>query len=406
MIPKMLEVASRVIGQRHYDVQIMGGIVLHEGNVAEMKTGEGKTQTAILPLYLNALQGKGAHLVTVNDYLAQLHAGWMGEIYDFLGLTTGCIINDQSFVYEKGFDNGMHEDKRMTTLRPSTRKEAYGADVTYGTNNEFGFDYLRDNMVNEVDLVRQRELNFAIVDEVDSILIDEARTPLIISAPAAENPENYLRFAKLAATLRPEHYILDEKRKSVALTDDGWRTRFVDQNRVDLVHDREVQLTLTHQVNFIYHVVTQIIKPELVVCTVRDVCPIGFLARTRTKRRHTLVLVHSVVKAFFIDKRLIVDNTPCRESQKVINLAHPASMQLCKIIIDRHQVCALALKRVEIQWQNRCLSLSFSRFHLGHVSLMENNTPHDLHVIVTLADHAACHFEHFGNHPETAAKTE
>lgn len=215
------EVASRVIGQRHYDVQIMGGIVLHEGNVAEMKTGEGKTQTAILPLYLNALQGKGAHLVTVNDYLAQLHAGWMGEIYDFLGLTTGCIINDQSFVYEKGFDNGMHEDKRMTTLRPSTRKEAYGADVTYGTNNEFGFDYLRDNMVNEVDLVRQRELNFAIVDEVDSILIDEARTPLIISAPAAENPENYLRFAKLAATLRPEHYILDEKRKSVALTDDG-----------------------------------------------------------------------------------------------------------------------------------------------------------------------------------------
>lgn len=215
------EVADRVIGQRHYDVQLMGGIVLHEGNVAEMKTGEGKTQTAILPLYLNALQGKGAHLVTVNDYLAQLHAGWMGEIYDFLGLTTGCIINDRSFVYEKGYDNQMHEDKRMTTLRPSTRKEAYAADITYGTNNEFGFDYLRDNMVNDVDLLRQRELNFAIVDEVDSILIDEARTPLIISAPAAENPDNYIKFAKLAATLQPDHYILDEKRRSVALTDEG-----------------------------------------------------------------------------------------------------------------------------------------------------------------------------------------
>lgn len=215
------EVADRVIGQRHYDVQLMGGIVLHEGNVAEMKTGEGKTQTAILPLYLNALQGKGAHLVTVNDYLAQLHAGWMGEIYDFLGLTTGCIINERSFVYEKGYDNQMHEDKRMTTLRPSTRKEAYAADITYGTNNEFGFDYLRDNMVNDVDLLRQRELNFAIVDEVDSILIDEARTPLIISAPAAENPDNYIKFAKLAATLQPDHYILDEKRRSVALTDEG-----------------------------------------------------------------------------------------------------------------------------------------------------------------------------------------
>ncbi len=215
------EAADRVIGQRHYDVQLLGGIVLHEGSVAEMKTGEGKTLVATAPLYLNALSGKGAHLVTVNDYLAQLHAGWMGQIYDFLGLSTGCIINEESFVYEKGFDNERHSDKRMCTLKPSTRKEAYAADITYGTNNEFGFDYLRDNMVNEVDLLRQRELNYAIVDEVDSILIDEARTPLIISAPAAENPENYIKFAKLAHTLKPDHYILDEKRKSVALTDEG-----------------------------------------------------------------------------------------------------------------------------------------------------------------------------------------
>ncbi len=215
------EASNRVIKQRHYDVQLMGGIVLHEGSVAEMRTGEGKTLVATAPLYLNALSGKGAHLVTVNDYLAQLHAGWMGEIYDFLGLTTGCIINEQSFIYEKGYSNGLHGDPRMCTLKPCTRKEAYAADITYGTNNEFGFDYLRDNMVNEVDLLRQRELNFAIVDEVDSILIDEARTPLIISAPAAENPDNYIKFAKLAKTLKPEHYILDEKRRSVALTDEG-----------------------------------------------------------------------------------------------------------------------------------------------------------------------------------------
>lgn len=215
------EAADRVIKQRHYDVQLMGGIVLHEGSVAEMKTGEGKTLVATAPLYLNALSGKGAHLVTVNDYLAQLHAGWMGEIYNFLGLSTGCIINEESFVYEKGYDSERHADKRMCTLRPATRKEAYAADITYGTNNEFGFDYLRDNMVNEVDLLRQRELNFAIVDEVDSILIDEARTPLIISAPAMENPDNYIKFSKMARTLKPEHYILDEKRRSVALTDEG-----------------------------------------------------------------------------------------------------------------------------------------------------------------------------------------
>ncbi|XMT17251.1 preprotein translocase subunit SecA [Candidatus Saccharibacteria bacterium oral taxon 488] len=215
------EAAKRVIGERPYDVQLIGGMVLHEGNVAEMKTGEGKTLVATLPTYLNALEGKGVHVVTVNDYLAQRDAGWMGQVYDFLGLTTGVIINEASFVYDKEYDNEHHDDPRMRKLRPVTRKEAYAADITYGTNNEFGFDYLRDNMVNDVDLLRQRELNFAIVDEVDSILIDEARTPLIISAPAAENPDNYYTFAKVASKLVPDDYVLDEKRRSVALTDGG-----------------------------------------------------------------------------------------------------------------------------------------------------------------------------------------
>lgn len=215
------EASTRVLGMRHFDVQLIGGMVLHEGNVAEMMTGEGKTLVATLPLYLNALEGKGVHLVTVNDYLAQRDAGWMGELYDFLGLSTGVIINDASFLYDKDFVNEAHTDPRMQKLRPATRKEAYAADITYGTNNEFGFDYLRDNMVNDEELLRQRELNFAIVDEVDSILIDEARTPLIISAPAGENPDNYYQFARVAANLKPEDYVLDEKRRSVALTDEG-----------------------------------------------------------------------------------------------------------------------------------------------------------------------------------------
>jgi preprotein translocase subunit SecA len=215
------ESSNRVLGMRHFDVQLIGGMALHEGNVAEMKTGEGKTLVATLPTYLNALTEKGVHVVTVNDYLAQRDASWMGELYDFLGMSTGVIVNDASFVYDKDFDNEAHTDPRMRKLRPVTRKEAYAADITYGTNNEFGFDYLRDNMVNEVDLLRQRDLHFAIVDEVDSILIDEARTPLIISAPAAENPESYLQFAKIAAKLTEEDFILDEKRRSVSLTDEG-----------------------------------------------------------------------------------------------------------------------------------------------------------------------------------------
>jgi preprotein translocase subunit SecA len=215
------EASDRVLGMRPFDVQLIGGMALHEGNVAEMKTGEGKTLVATLPSYLNALEGKGVHVVTVNDYLAQRDASWMGLVYDFMGLTTGVIINDASFIYDKDYDNKAHDDPRMRKLRPVTRKEAYAADITYGTNNEFGFDYLRDNMVNEVELLRQRELNFAIVDEVDSILIDEARTPLIISAPAAENPDSYYQFSKIAAKLVPDDYVLDEKRRSVALTDEG-----------------------------------------------------------------------------------------------------------------------------------------------------------------------------------------
>lgn len=215
------EASDRVLGMRHFDVQLIGGMVLHEGNVAELKTGEGKTLMATLPSYLNALTGKGVHVISVNDYLVQRDAGWNGELFDFLGLSTGVIINEASFIYDKDYDNEAHDDPRMRKLRPVSRKEAYAADITYGTNNEFGFDYLRDNMVDEVEMLRQRELNFAIVDEVDSILIDEARTPLIISAPAAENPDSYYQFAKIMARLATEDFTLDEKRRSVALTDEG-----------------------------------------------------------------------------------------------------------------------------------------------------------------------------------------
>lgn len=215
------EASTRVLGMRHFDVQLIGGMALHEGNVAEMKTGEGKTLVATLAVYLNALEAKGVHVVTVNDYLAQRDASWMGDLYHFLGLSTGVIVNDASFIYDPTYDNEHHEDARLKKLRPVTRKEAYAADVTYGTNNEFGFDYLRDNMVNEVDLLRQRELNFAIVDEVDSILIDEARTPLIISAPAAENPDSYYQFAKIMAKLNSDDYIMDEKHRTVSLSDEG-----------------------------------------------------------------------------------------------------------------------------------------------------------------------------------------
>jgi preprotein translocase subunit SecA len=216
------EVSKRLSGQRHYDVQLIGGISLHEGMVAEMKTGEGKTLVATLPLYLNALSGKGAHLVTVNDYLARIGAGWMSPVYHFLDLSVGVILPDQSYIYDPEFDNQNHDDDRLSHLKPCTRQEAYKADITYGTNNEFGFDYLRDNMVREESQLRQRELNYAIVDEVDSILIDEARTPLIISAPAATSGTAYEQFSKIARQLkRDKDFEVDEKRKAVTITDDG-----------------------------------------------------------------------------------------------------------------------------------------------------------------------------------------
>jgi preprotein translocase subunit SecA len=215
------ETAKRKLGQRHFDVQMIGGIVLHEGDIAEMKTGEGKTLVATAPVYLNALTGKGVHVVTVNEYLAQRDAGWMGAIYDFLGLSVGVIYPDVSLIYDPDFDNKDHSDDRFRHLRPCTRQEAYQADITYGTNNEFGFDYLRDNMVREVDQLRQRKLHYAIVDEVDSILIDEARTPLIISAPSTASGQAYQQFARIVSQLKPENYVVDEKEKRVSLTDDG-----------------------------------------------------------------------------------------------------------------------------------------------------------------------------------------
>jgi preprotein translocase subunit SecA len=216
------EASGRTLGMRHFDVQLMGGVALHNGSVAEMKTGEGKTLVATAPVYLNALTAKGVHVVTVNDYLAQRDAGWMGEVYDFLGLSVGVIIAEASFLYDKNHKNTDHEDSRMQKLKPCTRQEAYNADITYGTNNEYGFDYLRDNMVRETEQLRQRELNFAIVDEVDSILIDEARTPLIISAPSTASGTAYQQFAKVVRGLEKDvHYEVDEKRKSSVLTDDG-----------------------------------------------------------------------------------------------------------------------------------------------------------------------------------------
>ncbi len=215
------EASVRTLDKRPFDVQLIGGMVLHEGSVAEMKTGEGKTLVAALPLFLNALTGKGAHLVTVNDYLARIGAGWNGPIYDFLGVSVGVIIPDQSFIYDPTYVDDSHDDDRFRHLKPCTRQEAYAADITYGTNNEFGFDYLRDNMVRETHQLRQRELHYAIVDEVDSILIDEARTPLIISAPAVASGASYSQFSKVVRQLKPEHYEIDEKRRSVILTDEG-----------------------------------------------------------------------------------------------------------------------------------------------------------------------------------------
>ncbi len=207
------EAAKRTLGQRHFDVQLMGGLVMHRGGIAEMRTGEGKTLMSTAPLYLNALSGKGCHLVTVNDYLARRDSVWMGQVFHFLGLSVGCIQQESGLLYDPDSDD---------FLRTVDRKEAYAADITYGTNNQFGFDYLRDNMAQTLDQMVMRDLHFAIVDEIDSILIDEARTPLIISAPAQESNELYKRFAQIVSMLKiNEDYNVDDKMRTATLTDAG-----------------------------------------------------------------------------------------------------------------------------------------------------------------------------------------
>ena len=213
------EAAKRHLGQRHYDVQLVGGVVLHRGQIAEMKTGEGKTLVATLPVYTNALTGAGAHVVTVNDYLARRDPVWMGPVYHSLGLSVGCLQHDAAYLYDPEVTEGADG---MKFLRKVSRAEAYSADITYGTNNEFGFDYLRDNMALEASQKVQRDLHYAIVDEVDNILIDEARTPLIISGPAEEPVQQYYTFAKLAPRLQPaEDYTIEERTKAISLTQDG-----------------------------------------------------------------------------------------------------------------------------------------------------------------------------------------
>jgi preprotein translocase subunit SecA len=235
------EAARRTLGQRHYDVQLLGGMVLNQGGIAEMRTGEGKTLVATTSVFLNALEGKGVHVITVNDYLARRDAGWMGRVYHRLGLTTACINHQSAYRYDPYYKAAVVEEgsalevKADTTaafhvdmdeMRPIGRKDAYLADITYGTNNEFGFDYLRDNMVTVPDQAVQRELHYAVVDEIDSILIDEARTPLIISAPAEESSEQYYSFADVVRPLEEgKDYNVDEKMRAVAYTEDG-------QNRV------------------------------------------------------------------------------------------------------------------------------------------------------------------------------
>src|SRR3990170_4288081 len=240
------EASRRTIGQRHFDVQLMGGAILHKGKIAEMKTGEGKTLVATLPIYLNALLGRGGHLVTVNDYLSRRDAGWMAPIYHALGLSVAAIGHEFSGVYDPTFDDPHpHHDDRLNHFRPATRREAYHADVTYGTNNEFGFDYLRDNMVLRVEDVVLGDLYYAIVDDVDFILIDEARTPLIISGMVEAPTERYKQFAQIVRRLTPgADYTVEEKIKNATLTEEGVTKverilgigNLSDPEHVDLMH--------------------------------------------------------------------------------------------------------------------------------------------------------------------------
>jgi preprotein translocase subunit SecA len=239
---------------RHFDTQLVGGMVLHEGKISEMKTGEGKTLVASLPLVLNALTGKGAHLITVNDYLARRDAGWMGPLYHLLGLTVGVAIPGvpgelpPGYVFDPEHVDEGHGDERLQHLRQATRQEAYACDVTYGTNNEFGFDYLRDNMATDLSQRVQRPLNYGIVDEVDSILIDEARTPLIISGPGEESNEKYYQYARLTSRLRePDDFTKDEKHKSASLTEEGV-AKIESWTRIKNIYDLE-NVIEAHQIN-------------------------------------------------------------------------------------------------------------------------------------------------------------
>ena len=248
------EASKRTLGQRHYDVQLIGGMVLHQGKIAEMKTGEGKTLVSTLAIYLNALSGRGVHLVTVNDYLAKRDAIWMGPIYHLLGLSVACLQHDSAYIYDPSIEG---DDPGLRYLQPITRKQAYAADITYGTNNEFGFDYLRDNMVVELELRVQRDLHYAIVDEVDNILIDEARTPLIISGPAEEPVQLYYTVARLATQLREEDYTIEDRTQSISLTQSGianmeqWMKvgNLYDPGNYHLVHYVENALTAQIQKN-------------------------------------------------------------------------------------------------------------------------------------------------------------
>ncbi|KAF1857829.1 hypothetical protein Lal_00041329 [Lupinus albus] len=240
------EAAKRVFGQRHFDVQLIGGMVLHEGGIAEMKTGEGKTLVATAPVYLNALEGKGVHVVTVNDYLASRDAEWMGRVYRFLGLSVGTIVH------------GLDDEQR---------KAAYACDITYGTNNEFGFDYLRDNMKYEMAQLSQRGHNFAIVDEVDSILIDEARTPLIISGPVDDRSELYVAVDGIMPMLEPAYYDLDEKQRTVSLTEEG--NEFVEDALRAAGILKEGDLYDAHNVTLVHHV-TQALRAHTLFTRDKD----------------------------------------------------------------------------------------------------------------------------------------
>lgn len=215
------EAARRCLGERHFDVQLMAGLALYEGKISEQRTGEGKTLSATTALYFNALTGKGAHLVTVNDYLARRDAGWMGQVYNFLGLTSSAIISDKSYIYDASYTDSTVQDSRLVHLKLCSRKEAYAADITYGINSEFGFDYLRDNMATQASELVQRGFNYAIIDEADSVLIDEARTPHIISAPFDEDTSKYFTYAKIVKQLGESDYKIDEKSRTAHLTEQG-----------------------------------------------------------------------------------------------------------------------------------------------------------------------------------------